>query len=161
MIVRRILIRGGMKKKVVLIGLVAVCIVLGVLCYKTWFIAFFITKFLSGRRDGKQGIVRSIVIPWRSYRLHLHHWLLALVLGGVFMVKGFYVVTPEIFYGFLSAAIFQGIYCYRDWYQIIRKKERAAASGALAAMSAALLQPSIGSGHVLAPGTELSRECCI
>lgn len=150
-----------MKKKVVLISLVAVCIILGVLCYKTLLIAFFITKLLSGRKDGKQGIVRSIVIPWRSYRLHLHHWLLALIMGGVFLVKGFYIVTPEVFYGFLSAAIFQGIYCYGDWYRIIRKKERAAASGALAAMSSALLQPSIGSGHVPAPGTELSQEWCI
>lgn len=114
--------RGGIKKKIVLIGLVAVCIVLGVLCYKTWFAVFFITKFLSGRRDGKQGIVRSIIIPWRSYRLHLHHWLLALILGGVFLVKGFYVVTPEVFYGFLSAAIFQGIYCYEDWYRIVKRK---------------------------------------
>ena len=114
--------RGGIRKKIVLIGLVAVCIVLGVLCYKAWFAAFFITKFLSGRRDGKQGIVRSIIIPWRSYRLHLHHWLLALILGGVFLVKGFYVVTPEVFYGFLSAAIFQGIYCYEDWYRIVRRK---------------------------------------
>lgn len=114
--------RSGIKKKIVLVGLVAVCIVLGVLCYKAWFAAFFITKFLSGRKEGHQGIVRSIIIPWRSYQLHMHHWLLVLVLGGIFLVKGFYIVTPQVFYGVLAAAAFQGIYCYGDWYRIIKRK---------------------------------------
>ncbi len=114
--------RSGMKKKIVLIGLVAVCIVLGVLCYKAWFAAFFITKFLSGRRENHQGVVRSVIIPWRSYQLHLHHWLLALIVGGIFLVKGFYLMTPQVFYGVLAAAVFQGIYCYGDWYRIIKRK---------------------------------------
>jgi len=111
-----------MKKKIVLIGLIAVFMFLGVFCYKTWFVAFVITKCLSGRTDGKQGIVRSIVIPWRSYRIHLHHWFLALIVGGAFIVKGFYILPPEVFYGSLSAIIFQGVYCYRDWYRIITRK---------------------------------------
>lgn len=114
--------RSGMKKKIVLVGLVAVCIILGVLCYKAWFAAFFITKFLSGRREGHQGMVRSVIIPWRSYRLHLHHWLLALIVGGIFLVKGFYLMTPQVFYGVLAAAVFQGIYCYEDWYHILKRK---------------------------------------
>jgi len=112
----------AMRKKIVLIGLVAVFVFLGVFCYKTWFAAFLITKFLSGRMEGKQGIVRSIVIPWREYRLHLHHWFLALVVGGAFLAKGFYILTPEVFYGFLSAIIFQGVYCYEDWYRIIKRE---------------------------------------
>ena len=111
-----------MKKKVVLIGLISVLIFLGICCYKTWFATFFITKFLSGRTEGKQGIVRSVVIPWREYRLHLHHWFLVLIAGSIFAVKGFYILTPEIFYGCLSAAVFQGIYCYRDWHQIVKRQ---------------------------------------
>jgi len=111
-----------MRRKIVLIGLVAVFIFLGVFCYKTWFAAFFITKFLSGRTEGAQGVIRSIVIPWREYRLHLHHWFLALVVGGAFLARGLYVLTPEVFYGFVSAVIFQGVYCYEDWYRIIRRR---------------------------------------
>jgi len=111
-----------MRKKIVLISLIAVLIFLGIFCYKTWFAAFVATKYLSGRTDGKQGIVRSIIIPWRNYQLHLHHWFLALIVGGVFMVKGFYILSPEVFYGFFSAIIFQGIYCYGDWYRIIKRK---------------------------------------
>jgi hypothetical protein len=112
-----------MRKKIILIGLTAAFIFLGIFSYKTWFVAFVATKYLSGRRDGKQGIVRSVIIPWRSYRLHLHHWLLALIVGGVFAVAGFPLLAPEIFLGGLSAIVFQGIYCYEDWYRIIKRRK--------------------------------------
>ncbi len=111
-----------MRRKIVLISLIAGSLFLGVLCYKSWIVAFVITKYLSGRTDGKQGIVRSIIIPWRNYQFHLHHWFLALIVGGVLVVKGFYILAPEVSYGFLSAIIFQGIYCYGDWYRIIKRK---------------------------------------
>jgi hypothetical protein len=113
---------NGMRKKIVLISLIVGFCFFGVLCYKTWIIAFVITKCLSGRTDGKPGIVRSIIIPWRSYQFHLHHWLLALIIGGVCVIKGFYILAPAVSYGFLSAIIFQGIYCYGDWYRIIKRK---------------------------------------
>ena len=111
-----------MRKKIVLVSLIAGFCFFGVLCYKSWIITFVITKCLSGRTAGKQGIVRSIIIPWRNYQLHLHHWFLALIIGGVCVVKGFYILAPEVSYGFLSAIIFQGIYCYGDWYRIVKRK---------------------------------------
>jgi len=111
-----------MRKKIVLVSMIVGFCFFGVLCYKSWIITFVITRCLSGRTDGKQGIVRSIIIPWRNYQLHLHHWFLALVIGGVFVVRGFYILAPEVSYGFLSAIIFQGIYCYGDWYRIVKRK---------------------------------------
>lgn len=111
-----------MRKKIVLASLIVGFCFFGVLCYKSWIITFVITKCLSGRSDDKQGIVRSVIIPWRNYQLHLHHWFLALIIGGVFAVKSFYILAPEISYGILSAIIFQGIYYYEDWYRIIKRK---------------------------------------
>jgi hypothetical protein len=111
-----------MRKKIVLISVIVGFCFCGVLCYKTWIIAFVITKCLSGRTEGKQGIVRSIIIPWRDYQFHVHHWCIALIIGGVCFAKGFYILAPEISFGFLSAIIFQGIYCYGDWYRIIKRK---------------------------------------
>jgi len=111
-----------MRKKIVLISLIVGFCFCGVFCYKTWIIAFVITKFLSGRTDGKPGIVKSIVIPWRNYQFHFHHWFIALIIGGVCFAKGFYILAPQISFGFLSAVIFQGIYCYGDWYRIIKRK---------------------------------------
>jgi len=114
---------GGMRKKIVLISVLVGFCLCGVLCYKTWIIAFIVTKYLSGRTDGKQGIVRSIIIPWRNYQFHVHHWCIALIIGGVCFAKGFYIMAPEISFGFLSAIIFQGIYCYGDWYRIIKRRK--------------------------------------
>jgi hypothetical protein len=112
-----------MRKKIALISVIVGFCLCGVICYKTWIIVFVITKYLSGRKDGKQGIVRSIIIPWRDYQFHLHHWFIALIIGGVCVLKGFYILAPQISYGFLAAIVFQGIYCYGDWYQIIKRKK--------------------------------------
>jgi hypothetical protein len=112
-----------MRKKIVLISVIVGFCLCGVLCYKTWIIAFVITKYLSGRTDGKQGIVKSIIIPWRNYQFHVHHWCIALIVGGVCFAKGFYILAPEISLGFLSAIVFQGIYCYGDWYRIIKRRK--------------------------------------
>jgi len=116
--------KDRMRKKIVLISLIATLFLLGILCYKSWGAGFVVTKYLSGRKDGKQGIVRSISIPWRNYRLHLHHWFLFLIGGGICAVQGFYILTPEAFYGFLSGVVFQGIYCYGNWYRIVMKSRR-------------------------------------
>lgn len=112
----------------VLIGVSAVFIFLGILSYKIWVPTFIATKYLSGRQDGKQGIIRSIIIPWRSYRLHLHHWLLALIVGVVLGLTGNHILTPELFYGTVGAIVFQGIYCYEDWHRVIDRKNPRAVS---------------------------------
>ena len=111
-----------MRKKSILIALIAVPIFLGIFSYQTWFAAFLATKYLAGRTDGEQGVARSLIIPWRDYRIHLHHWLVTLIVGGILLVRGFYIVTPEAFYGVVSAVVFQGIYCYKDWYRIITRR---------------------------------------
>ena len=112
-----------MRKKAILIGLIAVPIFLGVFSCQTWFPAFLATKYLAGRTDGQQGIAKSLIVSWRNYQIHLHHWLVALIVGGILVVRGFYIITPEAFYGVVSAVVFQGIYCYRDWYRIIRRRK--------------------------------------
>ena len=111
-----------MRKKVILISLIAVPIFLGIFSCETWFAAFLAAKYLAGRTDGEQGIARSLIISWRNYQLHLHHWLVTLIVGGILAGKGFYIVTPAAFYGVVSAVVFQGIYCYKDWYRIIRRR---------------------------------------
>jgi hypothetical protein len=113
---------SGMSKRVILISIIAVPIFLGIFSCGTWFAAFLAAKYLAGRTDGKQGIARSLIIPWRDYQIHLHHWLVALIVGGILAAKGFYLVTPEGFYGVVSAVVFQGIYCYKDWYRIIKRR---------------------------------------
>jgi len=114
------------KKRIVLIGVVVAFAFLGIVCYKTWLVTFVATKCLSGRAEGRQGIIKSIIIPWRHYQLHLHHWFLAVVVGAVFAATGLYFLPMNMVYGFLSAIMFQGIYCYNDWYKLIKRRSAAA-----------------------------------
>ena len=114
------------RRKVILGLLVLAIIVLGYfsyyLCYLSWLVGFVAAKYGGGKREGKSGWVKSIVIPWRKYELHLHHWVLASLACAIAALKGFYIITPELFYGVLGGLIFQGIYCYSDWLRIIKLK---------------------------------------
>jgi len=110
------------RKKLILISLLAAGIGWGYLFYLCWAIGFAMSKYCGGGKDGRPGRVRSIIIPCRRYELHIHHWFLSFLLGATSGAAGFFLVAPELFYGFLSGFVFQGIYCYTDWHRIIKRK---------------------------------------
>jgi hypothetical protein len=115
------------RRKVSLALLVLAIIVLGYLSfyltYVAWLVGFVLAKFGGGKKEGRPGRVKSIVIPWRSYEFHLHHWVLAALAAIIcVLIEGFPPVRPELFYGFLGGLIFQGVYCYGDWYRIVKSK---------------------------------------
>lgn len=67
--------------------------------------------------------LKSLVLHLGKYKLHLHHWLLAL---GILPLILFYKVSPipiQLASGFLGGLIFQGIVCYDDWYRVVIKKK--------------------------------------
>jgi hypothetical protein len=113
---------SGMRKKLILFGLLTAGIFWGYSFYLSWGIGFAISKFCGGGENGTPGKVRSIIIPWREYELHLHHWLLASLVGAVSAVNGFFLLSPGLFYGFLGGLAFQGLYCYTDWHRIVKSK---------------------------------------
>jgi len=110
------------RKRLILFSLLAAGIGWGYLFYLCWAIGFAISKYCGGRKDGRPGRVRSIIIPWRGYEFHLHHWLLASLVGAISALNGFSLVSPGLFYGFLGGLIFQGLYCYTDWHRIVKSK---------------------------------------
>lgn len=80
---------------------------------------YFCTKILSGKETGKPGKIKSIIIKIRQWKIHLHHWLIALA----FLLINFYfnfLPFPQFFLGFLSGVICQGL-TYSDWYKIFKK----------------------------------------
>lgn len=111
------------RKKFVLITLLLPGILLGFLFYPACGIGFAVSKYCSGKRDGQCGRVRSVIISWRGFRLHLHHWMLSTVAGIAGAVAGFSLFSPALFYGFIGGLVFQGIYCYGDWHRIISRKK--------------------------------------
>ncbi len=112
-----------MRKKLILFGLLTVGIFWGYPFYLSWAIAFALSKYCGGGENGIPGKVRSVIISWREYQFHLHHWLLASLVAAISAVNGFSPVSPGLFYGFLSGLVFQGIYCYTDWHRIIISKK--------------------------------------
>lgn len=110
------------KPKILLslpLALLSLEIYLGVLS------GYFLSKYLSAKEAGqKNRWWKSIVFRIGNWQIHLHHWIYGL---GILVSAAFFNLSfpfPQFSYAFLGGAIFQGIYCYGDWYKIlIRKRE--------------------------------------
>jgi len=89
------------------------------LSYISGLVGFIAAKWGAGKQEGKSGKVNSVVLSWRKYRLHLHHWILASGISVACALQGIYLLTPELFHGFLGGLVFQGIYSYSDWYRVV------------------------------------------
>ena len=109
-----------MKKKIVTILLtVAAGIMLGYLFLLSWLLGFLACKYMASKSVGERGKIRSIIIPFRRWKIHLHHWLCSVGLIGASFTTDISFLTPAITYGLLGGLVFQGIYCYDDWYRIL------------------------------------------
>jgi len=100
---------------------------LGYLLVVSLLIGFLTSKYLSGKSTGERGKIGSIRIPFKRWRIHLHHWLYSLALIAVFAATGFHLLTPGLTYGFLLGVTIQGVYCYEDWHRILVDRHHVAA----------------------------------
>ena len=115
----------SMKKKLVAsLPIVVAGITLGYLFLLSLLFGFLAGKYLAGKSAGERGRLRSVVIPFRRWGLHLHHWLYSLGLIGLSSITGMHFLTPAITYGLLGGLLFQGIYCYNDWYVVLISRRR-------------------------------------
>jgi hypothetical protein len=140
-------LRYVVRKKFILISLLPAGYAGGYVFYLSWAAGFIISKYCGGKKDGRPGRVKSIIIPWRKWELHLHHWFVCSLLAITSALKGFSVITPELFYGFLVGLVFQGIFCYSDWHKIIRRKH-----------SPILLEPQVVPATDIYPERHLPSE---
>jgi hypothetical protein len=116
-----------MKKKLVtILPTIAATIALGYLFFLSWLLGFLSSKYVAGKSAGERGKVRSIVIPFRRWQVHVHHWLYFLCLIGLSSLTGIHFLTPAITFGLLGGSVFQGIYCYRDWHIILISRHQTA-----------------------------------
>ena len=113
---------GRVGKKLVLLGLLPSGIALGYLFYLSIVAGFVVSHLGGGAASGKPGRVKSLILPLRQYELHFHHWFLASIAAVSAAIHGFSIGNPSMFYGFLSGLTLQGIYCYTDWYRILKRK---------------------------------------
>ncbi|MFC1991702.1 hypothetical protein ACFLVC_03145 [Chloroflexota bacterium] len=112
-----------MKKRLITISItVAAGITLGYLFILSGLLGLLVSKYVAGKSPGEQGRVRSVIIPFRKWRIHLHHWLYSLCLIGFSFAIGLHFLSPTITYGLLGGSVFQGIYYYNDWHVIAIRK---------------------------------------
>jgi len=89
----------------------------------SWMIGLLASRYVAGKSSGESGRWKSVIIPFRKWRIHLHHWLYSLLLLGLSAVSGLHFLTPAVTYGLLAGTIFQGIYYYDDWHVIVLSRK--------------------------------------
>jgi len=129
-----------LKRKLVCVLLVlATSIILGYLFFVGWLLGFGLTKYMAGKTNGKQGRIRSIVIPFGRHRVHLHHWLISAGIIILSLIINVQFLASAISYGVLGGLVFQGIYCYTDWHKIlITRKHQSIENAAVCTIEADL-----------------------
>ena len=114
-----------MKKKIItVLSSIIFLVILGYLFVLSLLLGFLTSKYLAGKSIGEKGKLGSIIIPFRSSKIHLHHRLYSLWLMGISLVTGVHFLNPIITYGFLGGTTFQGIHCYGDWHVILINKTK-------------------------------------
>ena len=61
-------------------------------------IGFVFAKVLSGKKEGEEGIVKSLKITLGDYILHVHHWLWSLLIIFILLLIHYY---NDFLYGLL------------------------------------------------------------
>ncbi len=87
---------------------------------------YFTGKVFGGDKTGDVGLM-SLTFNLGHWYIHLHHWLIALAMLCfliLFLRKKYRFSSLFLTFsvGFLIGWMFQGIYCYDDWRQIIIKQ---------------------------------------
>ena len=85
-------------------------------------IGYIAARFLAGSETDAKGRFPSIIFSIKGYGIHLHHWLLSLGFLLAALGWGFFLIAPNIFYGFLGGVIAQGILMYEDWPRVVFRK---------------------------------------
>jgi hypothetical protein len=79
-------------------------------------LGYFLSKFLAGKRAGERGMIKSIIISFKDWRIHLHHWFLSSIFLFLSLLDLFHF--PQFLFGFFGGALLQGLN-YPDWYRIL------------------------------------------
>ena len=70
----------------------------------------------------KNGKIESIFIDIGKWKVHLHHWIMGIILLAIVWIIDYFYL-PTFFAGFVCGIILQDIYDYNDWYKILVKNE--------------------------------------
>jgi len=70
----------------------------------------------------KNGKIDSIFIDYGKWKIHLHHWIIGIMVLAIVWVID-YLYLPAFFAGVVFGIIIQDIYDYNDWYKVVVKND--------------------------------------
>ena len=82
------------------------------------FLGYLVASFLSGKKAGQKGIFKSLIIKTKQYKLHLHHWIISLIILIILLIFKYY---NNFIYGILIGIFIQGL-TYKDFYKIYHNR---------------------------------------
>jgi hypothetical protein len=112
------------RRPIAVLSTIVATVTLSPLFLFSCLLGFLASKYIAGSTIGEQGKLKSIVIPFRKWGIHIHHWLYSLFLMSLSTTTGIYFLTPTVSYGLLGGLVFQGIYCYSDWHVIVTSRHK-------------------------------------
>ncbi len=59
----------------------------------------------------------------KKWTIHLHHWIMGVIVIGFISLAGWTHEIPVFLWGSLFGMMFQDIYDYNDWHEVLIKKE--------------------------------------
>jgi len=100
-------------------SLVLGALLMGYVFFLCLLLGFLASTYVAGPSAGEKGCLASVYIPFRRWRIHLHHWMYSLWLAGISAATGTCFLSPAVTYGFLGGLVFQGLYTYPDWHVVM------------------------------------------
>ncbi len=77
------------------------------------------TTLLHRKIREKRGEVKGINLPFRKWKIHLHHW----ILGGLGVIITYFFLPLSIFWiGIFGGLVFHDIYTDKKWYRVVYRK---------------------------------------
>lgn len=109
------------RRKLFIISLAAITYFWGLYATIGLIIGYFTTKFFSGAAEMKKGRIPSLRLSIKGYKLHLHHWMVAISFIVTLCIGG--ILSPNNFLFWMGGGMaLQGILCYNDWYKIVYRR---------------------------------------
>jgi hypothetical protein len=84
-------------------------------------LGYFFGKLCAGQYDGYQR-VKSVFLNIGNYRLHIHHWIIFLIVLVFGVFYNLFPFLPQFFSGVCGGLIIQDLYLDSDWWRILIRR---------------------------------------
>jgi len=85
-------------------------------------VGYWMTKYFF-KKTWDKGRIGPIFLNLGRWQIHLHHWLMGVLVLYLIGNMHLFPVFPKIFLGAIGGIIFHDLYFDKEWYRIVLKKK--------------------------------------